>query len=147
MDDPYTVGYGKPPKKSQFKKGQSGNPRGRPKKWVSPKEPLSFEKAFIAELKSKITISEAGRTKKITMLEALAKSLVTHALKGDKAAMRYVLAQLSKLPPDAFFEDGDGIYTWRGNEDTMRALKFLVDEVGNYQIPEEGQDGSSPSSS
>ncbi len=28
-DDAYSVGYCKPPKTSQFKKGQSGNPRGR----------------------------------------------------------------------------------------------------------------------
>lgn len=27
----YKVGYGKPPKGSQFKKGLSGNPTGRPK--------------------------------------------------------------------------------------------------------------------
>ena len=30
--DDYEVGFGRPPKKSQFKKGQSGNPKGRPKK-------------------------------------------------------------------------------------------------------------------
>ena len=28
---PDKVGYGKPPKHTQFKKGQSGNPKGRPK--------------------------------------------------------------------------------------------------------------------
>ena len=28
---PYEVGYGKPPSDKQFKKGQSGNPKGRPK--------------------------------------------------------------------------------------------------------------------
>ena len=27
----YVVGYGKPPKEAQFKKGMSGNPTGRPK--------------------------------------------------------------------------------------------------------------------
>ena len=27
----YEVGYGRPPRTSQFKKGQSGNPKGRPK--------------------------------------------------------------------------------------------------------------------
>jgi hypothetical protein len=27
----YGVGYGKPPKASQFSPGQSGNPKGRPK--------------------------------------------------------------------------------------------------------------------
>jgi hypothetical protein len=30
-DDDYEVGYKRPPKNSQFKKGQSGNPKGRPK--------------------------------------------------------------------------------------------------------------------
>src|SRR5262245_4838454 len=29
--DEYKVGYGKPPKDTQFRKGQSGNPKGRPK--------------------------------------------------------------------------------------------------------------------
>ena len=28
----YDIGYGKPPEDTRFKKGQSGNPRGRPKK-------------------------------------------------------------------------------------------------------------------
>ena len=31
-NDSYEIGYGKPPKHIQFKKGQSGNPKGRPKK-------------------------------------------------------------------------------------------------------------------
>ena len=36
-------GYGKPPKNGQFKKGQSGNPKGRPKK---PSEPVSTAYLF-----------------------------------------------------------------------------------------------------
>jgi len=27
----YKIGYGKPPKSSQFKRGKSGNPKGRPR--------------------------------------------------------------------------------------------------------------------
>lgn len=30
--DDYKVGHGRPPKETQFKKGQFGNPNGRPKK-------------------------------------------------------------------------------------------------------------------
>lgn len=34
IEDDGKVGYGKPPKHSQFQAGQSGNPNGRPKKKV-----------------------------------------------------------------------------------------------------------------
>ena len=30
MSDKYEVGYGKPPKRTQFKKGRSGTPKGKP---------------------------------------------------------------------------------------------------------------------
>jgi Family of unknown function (DUF5681) len=150
MDTPYTVGYGKPPKKNQFKKGQSGNPRGRAVNRFakSAKEPLSFENALIAELKSRITVTKNGRSKKITKLQAFATSMVTRALQGDRAAQRFLLAQLPKLPHDAFIEDGDGIYTIRLNEAQMKAqkvaLEFLAKDLDSYEIPEDDQDGSTP---
>ena len=43
-DDEEVVGYCKPPKKHRWKPGQSGNPRGRPKK---PPDPLSIDDAEI----------------------------------------------------------------------------------------------------
>jgi hypothetical protein len=150
MKAPYTVGYGKPPKNSQFKKGKSGNPLGRSIKRMlkgGAKAPLSFQNALITELKSPITITEAGgQKKKVTRLEAIAKIVVTQALKGDEAALRRVLAELPKLPHDAFFKDGDGKYTYRYTEAQRQALESFVKECENYEIPEEDQDGS-PSSS
>jgi len=150
MGDQYDVGYGNPPTKSQFKKGKSGNPLGRRIERMikrgGAKAPLSFETALIAELKSRITVTEAGgRKKKITRLEALVKFLLTRALQGDQAALRYLLPQLPKLPPDAFVEDGDGVYTFRYTEAQMEAqrksLEFIINEFGNYKIPDEEQDG------
>jgi len=150
MGDQYDVGYGKPPTKSQFKKGKSGNPLGRRITRIiksgGAKAPLSFETALIAELKSRITVTEAGgRKKKITKLEALAKVLLTDALERDKAAIRYLLALLPKLPHDAFVEDGDGVYTYRYTEAQMeaqkKALEFIINEFGNYKIPDAEQDG------
>jgi Family of unknown function (DUF5681) len=61
----YEVGYGKPPKDGQFKKGVSGNPSGRPKK---PKDSLSV---LMRELESKLTINENGQRKVITKLEGI----------------------------------------------------------------------------
>src|SRR5260370_12005914 len=97
MSAPYTVGYGTPPIKNQFKKGKSGNPSGRPKRRL-PKLPLDFQKNLIAELKSSITITEDGKKKKTSKLEALMKSVIAQALKGDKTAIKLVVNFLDKLP-------------------------------------------------
>jgi Family of unknown function (DUF5681) len=82
-DDGDEIGYGKPPKKTRFKKGQSGNPKGRPKKKKSRKE--LFEEAWNDE----ITVN--GRN--MTRAEAFVISLVTDGIKG-KASARNLLVGL-----------------------------------------------------
>ena len=70
------VGHGKPPKQTQFKKGQSGNPRGR------PKGSKNLNTLIKRELESRITIEQNGMKRKIRRKEALVKGLVNDALKG-----------------------------------------------------------------
>ena len=74
------VGYGKPPKKTQFKPGQSGNPKGR------PKGAKNIKTVVEQEAYSTITIKESGKTSKVTKLEALAKSTLANGIKGDPKA-------------------------------------------------------------
>ena len=81
----YEVGYGKPPKHSRFKKGQSGNPRGRPKRHQTPH-------ALLQEaLSAPITIREGEQMRTINQRTALFKALVAKAIKGDMRAASLVL--------------------------------------------------------
>jgi hypothetical protein len=88
-DGDYEVGYGKPPRDGQFKRGQSGNPKGRPtgKKSLSTVlENVLGEGVF--------AVVGNGRHKKITKLEATVTQLVNKAASGDPKATQTLLAQL-----------------------------------------------------
>ena len=81
-EDP--VGYRRPPQHSRFKKGQSGNPRDRPKG--------SESAARLARLilNEKIVIKENGERHTITKLQAALKQLINKAAAGDARAIREV---------------------------------------------------------
>ena len=83
-DEKEEVGYGKPHKKYQFKKGQSGNPKGRPKKFI-PKTTMEWLK-YIASL----NLSEINKMAQTDMTgdQAYALSIYQKALKGDRTAMK-----------------------------------------------------------
>ncbi|WP_050931677.1 DUF5681 domain-containing protein [Aestuariivita boseongensis] len=80
------VGYGKPPKSSQFKKGQSGNPKGR------PKGSLDVRTQTREMLGKQVTITEGGKRKRVSALQATLMRLVEKSLKGDMRAIEKVLA-------------------------------------------------------
>jgi hypothetical protein len=78
--DDYEVGYGKPPKHSQFQPGKSGNPNGK------PKGSLGLRAELKAELSQKIPVTENGKTRRISKRRVVIKSLVAKAAKGDVRA-------------------------------------------------------------
>lgn len=77
----YKVGYGHPPKDKQFKRGQSGNPKGRPKHPVTVKESLN------KIMSTYVTVTEDGVRKKKTILELSMKKYANELLKGNMKAM------------------------------------------------------------
>lgn len=89
--DDYEVGYGRPPKATQFKPGQSGNPKGRPR--GSLNLPTILDRA----VRERVTVTERGKQKSITKLEAAAKQLANKAAAGDFRALQLLLPQLASV--------------------------------------------------
>jgi hypothetical protein len=97
-DRPYTVGFGKPPRSTQFRRGQSGNPSGR------PKGKKNLATVLERELQEKVVINENGQRRTITKLEAAIKQVVNKAAGGDMAALRQLHALVRSAEENAVEE-------------------------------------------
>ncbi len=85
-EDDDEVGYGRPPKQTQFKKGQSGNPRGRPRK----RSKTEFDLGQIIGRSMMVKVDGEPRTMQPKEVEL--RQLVEKALKKqDLAAIEYLL--------------------------------------------------------
>lgn len=113
------IGYGKPPKHSRWRKGQSGNPRGRPKR--SP----DVHADLIAELNEIIQITEGGVSKRITKQRALFKALMTGGIKGDVRAASTLIGMAAR-----HIEAGHGT----PDPDISAAEQKMVEDYLNRQV-------------
>jgi hypothetical protein len=100
MNSQNPVGYGQPPKEHQFKKGKSGNPKGRPKSVGKPGAP-KLNLALADELDDTLTVTENGKKKHITKLEGIVKATVAKAIKGDIKAIALLLKMVPAAQADA----------------------------------------------
>ena len=79
------IGYCKPPKAGQFKKGKSGNPGGR------PKGSQNLRTVFYRHLRRKVRIVENGKPRSATVMEAVLTATTAKAIKGDTKATKLIL--------------------------------------------------------
>ncbi len=84
------VGYAVPPKTSQFKKGQSGNPKGRRKGSVA------LATLIRKSAKERVIVQENGARKSMTKDEAAFKQLFNKAASGDQRAIK-LMADLMNI--------------------------------------------------
>lgn len=107
-DNDDVVGYKKPPKNSRFKKGQSGNPKGRPKNKIN-----TFNDQIIKELATTVTVIENGKKKKMPKSQAIIKNMTNGALRGDPKAISQLLKFWSNLDQDLENPTTELVISWQ----------------------------------
>ena len=85
-------GPGRPPKSTRFRKGVSGNPAGRPRK-ERRANPAS---AFAVVIDKKLPVTQDGKSREVTIEEALWHKTYQNAIAGDRSAGRAVLKMIKK---------------------------------------------------
>lgn len=131
-EDDQAVGYGRPPKHTQFKKGQSGNPNGRRRKHLSERDIVQIE------LQKRVSVMEDGREVTLSKFEYMTRHQINAAMRGDPNAIKDVRALIKKhgldrqdsfgkdLTPEALFEIIDTGLKWL----RMKKRHDLVDRLG-----------------
>ena len=85
------VGYRRPPVNRQFKPGQSGNPRGR------PKGSKNFPTMFAEAMSRPVTVRDKGNIRRLSKLELMVEVLVNKAVAGDPKAFAMVVQFAEKF--------------------------------------------------
>jgi hypothetical protein len=96
---------GQPPRDTRFRKGQSGNPSGRPKKVAS------FKADLAAELQQKLVLVENGKQQRVSKQRAFVKTLVAAAIKKDIRAVNALLACMRYFGVGAEEQTAEGVDT------------------------------------
>jgi len=89
-DEDDKVGFKNPPRKHQFKKGQSGNPKGRPR--IS----ADLNQMLFNELDRAIALTQSGQTQEVSVREAIVKNLIAGAIKGNLRCLKIILRHLPR---------------------------------------------------
>lgn len=111
MTTPSEAGYRKPPPANRFSKGQSGNPKGRPRGQHN-------RPPYDAVLGQIVTVRENGVERRLTAAEAFLLHVTKRGLEGDSAAARAAMAAI---------EEARSVRTVHGHDSPRRIVRVLVE--------------------
>jgi hypothetical protein len=91
--DEHKVGYRKPPVRTRFRKGQSGNPGGRPRGMTAGRATaLALKEAY-----RPVNVREGDKVISLPAIQAVLRSQVALAAKGNGAAQRAVIEAVQAI--------------------------------------------------
>jgi hypothetical protein len=114
----YQVGYGKPRRHTRFKRGQSGNPRGR------PRESKNLPTLLTEALNERVIVAEDDGRRKITKPEAIITQLVNRSAKAERHTPRGLARGASNFDLPAQFHDP----VWGNAEELGRIQSEVAQE-------------------
>jgi len=116
----YEVGFGKPPAATRFRKGRSGNPKGR------PKGKPNAATVILRALAAKVVINENGRRREVTKQEAAIMQVANKAAGGDLKAI-HLLISLAQMAEERVHQE-DSKKTLFGDADQL-VLEGLIERL------------------
>lgn len=119
----YEVGYRRPPQRTRFQRGSSGNPKGR------PRASKNLSAVFETALNERVSVNDNGKRKKITMFEAITKQAVRKAAGGDHRALRLVFDMWFRLHPDG-----------KQEPNALELMRSLAREAAQYYEAQDALD-------
>jgi Family of unknown function (DUF5681) len=112
------VGYGKPPVHSRFRKGQSGNPTGKRRHGGAERA----EALIWKEVYRLLTVREGNAVKKMPALQAVIRSQIAAAAKGNVTAQRALVKVVQDI------EDAQASRTGTANKKLSKDVNDITDE-------------------
>ena len=118
------VGYGQPPKSGQFKKGQSGNQKGR------PKGSKNLATIVLRESRQPVRVNGPRGSRSVTKLEATVMQLGNKAAQGDIRSQREFIS-LVRVSEEAANSDGSKLTPHEMDQKVMQSILRRLQETGS----------------
>jgi Family of unknown function (DUF5681) len=133
---PYQVGYGKPPLHTQFQKGTSGNPSGRPPRAATERvKALALKEAYRS-----VTLRDGERVVSVPAIQAVLRSQLASAVKGNVAQRAFLEAvqaiELENVQAEAARAAKEAAKGPFNYIDAARRVAFLL-KLGEWQEKEQ----------
>lgn len=138
-DDSDGVGYGRPPKSGQFKKGQSGNPTGRPRQQVAqplaPPARFPTREGLRAERGRMIPVTDASGRHEVPAGQAIIRAMLAKGMQGGVLAQRTAIKYLLAEDERYHRECKENFDFWRGYQDRCNAAIAAAVKAGR-EVPD-----------